>query len=335
MESSSLPLDARRRPAMFVPAGGRRRARLLGEGIPRRDLEHSEANDLLRRLAHGIYSGTGLPGQPEVERTHALLQGLTEATSRVVSFETAGQLWGLIPGGITPPFHISSPAGSARVQRPRLVVGHRITVPERFVTDLAGIRVTTPDWTWLDLSLSSSVGGSVERAVILGDRVVRHPRRRYGETGRQLSRLTELRAAVRVRGRTKGIRHVREALSLIREGADSPQESRLRYFMHLAALPEPLVNPVIRHPSGHPWFEPDLAIPEFRVSIQYEGEAFHSTPNSVRKDVRRSEITEQLGWVEVRITADHMEDQGRRAVHRIQRALSQRGWHPERLTTHS
>lgn len=75
--------------------------------------------------------------------------------------------------------------------------------------------------------------------------------------------------------------------------------------MHLAALPEPLVNRVIHHPSGNPWFEPDLAIPEFRVSIQYEGEEFHSTPNSVRKDVRRSGITEQLGWVEVRITADH------------------------------
>ncbi|MCH8564558.1 hypothetical protein LTH96_02225 [Nesterenkonia sp. LB17] len=61
---------------------------------------------------------------------------------------------------------------------------------------------------------------------------------------------------------------MREALELICEGVDSPQESRLRFFMHLAGLPEPRVNPVIRHPSGHPWFEPDLAIPEFRVSIQ-------------------------------------------------------------------
>ncbi|MCH8570184.1 hypothetical protein LSI54_02215 [Nesterenkonia sp. AY15] len=108
-----------------------------------------------------------------------------------------------------------------------------------------------------------------------------------------------------------------------------------RFIVDLAGLPEPRVNPVIRHPSGHPWFEPDLAIPEFRVSIQYEGEELHSTPVSVRKDVRRSEITEQLGWLEVRITADHMGDQGRRGIQRIQCVLVQQGWRPENPTAHS
>ena len=103
--------------------------------------------------------------------------------------------------------------------------------------------------------------------------------------------------------------------------------------MHLAGLPKPRVNPVIHHPSGYPWFQPDLAVEEFRVSIQYEGEEFHSTPASVRKDVRRSEITEELGWLEVRITRDHMEDKGRRAITRIQHALVQRGWRPRKLPT--
>ncbi|MGJ9405412.1 hypothetical protein ACHABQ_03695 [Nesterenkonia aurantiaca] len=337
----STPQDGRRRPAIFVPPAGRRRARLQAAGMARRDLEHSRANDLLHQLTHGVYCGTGLPNEPEADPVRALLQGLTESTSRVVSFETAARLWGLIPGELRAPLHISSPAGGARVQRPHLVVGHRITVPEQFVLDLGGIRVTSPAWTWLDLVLDGPPGpkgprgGEVERAVILGDQVVRHPRGEYGETGRQLASIAELREAVRARGRTKGIRGVREALGLIREGVDSPQESRLRYFMHLAGLPEPLVNPVIRHPSGYPWFEPDLTITAFRVAIQYEGEEFHSTPHSVRKDVRRSEITEQLGWIEVRITADHMADQGRRAIQRIQRALLHHGWRPERPTTHS
>ncbi|MGJ9374041.1 hypothetical protein [Nesterenkonia sp. CF4.4] len=307
--------------------------------MTRRDLDHSRANDLLRQLTHGVYSGVGLPHEPEVEPVRALLQGLTEATPRVASFETAAQLWSLIPGEIAPSFHISSPAGGPRVQRPELVVGHRITVPERFIVDVDGIRVTTPAWTWLDLALrgppSGAAGGEVERAVIPGDQAVRHPRREYGETGQQLASIAELREAVCVRGRTKGIRHVRQAVELIRVGVDSPQESRLRYFMHLAELPGLVVNPVIRHPSGFPWFEPDLALPEFRVSIQYEREEFHSTPLSVRKDVRRSEITEQLGWVEVRITADHMRDEGRGAILRIHRALVQRGGRPEKLTTHS
>lgn len=306
--------------------------------MTRRDLEHSRANDLLRRLAHGVYSGTGVPEELESDPISALLQGLTEATPRVVSFETAARLWGLVPGEVAPPFHLSSPAGGPRVQRPELVVGHRITVPDQFVVDLHGVRVTSPAWTWLDLSLRAAAGASagraVERAVLLGDQAVRSPRREFGETGGPLASIDELREAVRVRGRTKGIRHVREAVVLVRVGVDSPQESRLRYFMHLAGLPEPLVNPVIRDPTGYPSFEPDLAIPEFRVSIQYEGEDFHSTPLSVRKDVRRSEITEELGWVEVRITADHMSDQGRLAVQRIQRALVQRGWRPESFTTH-
>lgn len=96
-----------------------------------------------------------------------------------------------------------------------------------------------------------------------------------------------------------------------------------------------MVNPVIRPPSGFRWCGHDLAMREFRISIEYEGEEFHSTPLSVRKDVRRSEITEELGWFEVRITADHTQDQGRRAIQRIQRALGRRGWRPERPTTHS
>lgn len=311
--------------------------------MARRDLEHSRANDLLRQLTHGVYSGTGLPHEPEADPVRALLQGLTESTPRSVSFQTAGRIWGLVPGELAPPFHVSSPAGGVRVQRPHLVVGHRISVPDRFIVDLDGIRVTSPAWTWLDLSLavtsSGPAGGSsgdpVERAVMLGDQVVRQPRREFGETGEQLASIAELREVVRARGRTKGIRGVREALGLIRGGVDSRQESRLRYFMHLAGLPEPLVNPVIRHPSGFPCFEPDLAIAAFRLAIQYEGEEFHSTPHSVRKDVRRSEITEQLGWIEVRITADHMAEKGRLAIQRIQQALIQRGWRPQSPTTHS
>lgn len=292
--------------------------------MTRRDLEHSTANDLLRRHAHGIYAGTGLPDEEGLPEALALLQGLTIGTPRVASFDTAATLWGLLHGELHPPFHLSSPAKGCRTERPQLVIGHRIKIPVQFVTELHGVRVTDPAWTWLDLSLL----GSKEGAVVLGDQVIRHPRREYGEPGQRLAAIEDLRAAVRVRGRTRGICHVREALELIREGVDSPQETRLRYYMHLAGLPEPRVNPVIHHASGYPWFQPDLAVEEFQVSIQYEGEEFHSTPASVRKDARRSEIAEELGWLEVRITRDHMEDQGRSAVARIQRALAQRGWRP-------
>jgi len=295
----------------------------------RRDLEHSQANDLLRRHAHGIYAGTGLPTEEELSKGLALLQGLTSGTQRVASFDTAAALWGLLRTELSPPFHLSSPAKGSRAERPQLVIGHRINIPEQFITELHGIRVTNPAWTWLDLSLRSST----ERAVILGDQVIRHPRTEYGEAGQRLAGIEDLSSAVRARGRTKGICQTREALKLIREGSDSPQETRLRYYMHLAGLPKPRVNPVIHHPSGYPWFQPDLAVEEFRVSIQYEGEEFHSTPASVRKDVRRSEITEELGWLEVRITRDHMEDKGRRAITRIQHALVQRGWRPRKLPT--
>ncbi|MBE1514169.1 hypothetical protein [Nesterenkonia halotolerans] len=342
MELLSHPPDRRRRPAVIMPALGRRRARLLEEELTRRDLEHSAANGLVRRVAHGIYTGTelpgigGLPGESEVlgasavPAHHALLQGLTEDSDRVISFDTAAVLWGLLPGEPGLPFHVTSPREGPRVERPGLVLGHRIEVSERFIVTLDGVRLTHPAWTWLDLALHRPL----EQALILGDRAVRRPRREYGEEGAPLATLSELRQAAVARGRTKGIRQVREVLELIRVGSDSPQETRLRYYMHLAGLPEPRVNPVIAHPSGYPWFEPDLAVEEFKVSIQYEGEDFHSSPASVRKDVRRSEITEELGWVEVRITQDHMADQGRLAIARIQRALLQRGWRPPHLPTH-
>lgn len=102
-------------------------------------------------------------------------------------------------------------------------------------------------------------------------------------------------------------------------------ETMLRFYMHQAQLPEPEVNMWILDEKGHRMVQPDLSLPEWGLAIQYDGEDYHSG-EQMRKDVRRTQITETLGWVEVRITKDHMRRGGREAVQLIIRKLRAQGW---------
>lgn len=160
----------------------------------------------------------------------------------------------------------------------------------------------------------------------MADRCRRRGRREFGQEARARSSAAELEAALSRRGRARGIVHARTALGLSRDRVDSPQETRLRFAMAQAGLPEPAVNVWIRDAHGRPVVQPDLSISAYRLAIQYEGWEFHSLPEQMAKDVRRQELTEALGWTEVRITREHMHRGGARAVDKIVRALRRQGW---------
>jgi hypothetical protein len=107
-----------------------------------------------------------------------------------------------------------------------------------------------------------------------------------------------------LRNRHLGVRHggrVAPVLALVRPNAESPMESRMRVAMHLGGLPEPVVqHPVIARGAR---YYLDLAYPEVRLAIEYDG-AEHRGQRRARRDLLREAALTALGWHILRFDAD-------------------------------
>src|SRR6478672_3581325 len=100
---------------------------------------------------------------------------------------------------------------------------------------------------------------TVEQLVVAGDSCVRMPRPELEGRDVPLCSLDDLRRMIDRHKGKRGIRKAREALTLIRVGSDSPQESLLRLAMVRAGLPEPELNVPIIDDRGMPHHETDLS----------------------------------------------------------------------------
>ncbi|WP_244266523.1 endonuclease domain-containing protein [Pseudarthrobacter chlorophenolicus] len=125
---------------------------------------------------------------------------------------------------------------------------------------------------------------------------------------------------------TPGIRKARIALDRARVGSDSAPETRLRLAMEDAGLPEPLLN-VPTQLRAAVVRQPDLSYPEYKVAVEYDGEG-HSEAAQIVRDIAREEDFARTGWMLVRISRRHMENEARAAVAKVRSALRSRGWQP-------
>ncbi|QTF72445.1 hypothetical protein [Arthrobacter woluwensis] len=220
------------------------------------------------------------------------------------------------------PVHLSSPPGTAPARR-RRVVGVGLDLAPDEVRILDGLRITTAARTWLDLARDLSL----EELVIAGDHLIcAHPQgfpapRIPWTTPAALAEMLERHP------RARGIVTARRALELVRVGADSPRETRLRLALAAAGLPEPDLNVMLRGEFGQPVLWPDGAYPARRISLQYDGEP-HASTRQHRRDIDRAAITEALGWTEVRLGASDLHGTPPRAVLRVRQALLRAGWRP-------
>lgn len=117
----------------------------------------------------------------------------------------------------------------------------------------------------------------------------------------------------------------RRAAALIRDGVDSPPETRLRMLIVLAGLPEPAVNFVVRHRGGAWRRRFDLCFPELKLIIEYDGRHHQSDLKQWSSDILRREELEAEGWRIIVVNADALYNHPTGTVHRIAQALSDRG----------
>jgi hypothetical protein len=166
--------------------------------------------------------------------------------------------------------HLTVPTGAAVRNRADRCFHRTPSVPEE-TTRVEGVLVTTPARTWRDLA-----GVLVPSALLaVTDQLLQ------GRSSREA-----LAAQLARRPGGRGAARARTVLPLANPLAGSPMESVLRWLMHAAGLPEPVLQHVVTDASGRFLGRVDFAWPDRRVLVEFDG-AVHRQREVFVNDLRR------------------------------------------------
>lgn len=209
------------------------------------------------------------------------------------------------------PLHVGVRSGERRVEALD-IRAHQVTLTDRLQV-VEGVRVTSPERTWVDLAAMLDLG----QLVAAGDSLIwwRHP----------LTTRDRLDGFVSGCPARHGVGRARIALTLLQSRSDSAPESELRIAILAAGLPEPAVNEPIRDSRGRALARTDLSWPEYRVALEYEGDHHRTEKGQWNEDIRRANELQRAGWIAIRASAPDYRDP-RRVITLLRRVLTDAGW---------
>ncbi|WP_243695292.1 endonuclease domain-containing protein [Agromyces protaetiae] len=190
--------------------------------------------------------------------------------------------------------------------------GHRLAAGGTRVGAWNGLPVVAPEDAWCQLATLCTF----EELVVAGDSLVRrnHP----------ISTLEQLGWAVGRRHGRRGFRLLAAALEAVREGTDSPEETRLRLDLVAAGLPEPEVNVPIFDAFGRLIAIGDLVYESVRVIVEYDGDHHRTDDRQYARDLERIEALTAAGWRVIRFTKRHRGAARGARIDLVRRALAAR-----------
>lgn len=121
----------------------------------------------------------------------------------------------------------------------------------------------------------------------------------------------------------RSCRTIQRAAALVRDGVDSPQETRLRLCLVLAGLPEPRCNVTLGH-DGRVIGRVDLLYDAYAVICEYDGDQ-HRERGQWNNDLDRNDDFAGAGFLTVRVSRDRMRHP-RQVVNRVHSRLVERGY---------
>ena len=261
------------------------------------------------------FSGVRTPALEIDVEQRARALALTFAPGIAFTARTAAALWGLpLPRHVeTSMLDVSSPRPRRAVRRPGVRGVQRS--PLIGVELLRGIPVVSAGEAW------ASLGGTLDLADLtaIADWVIADaPNRPHLATRAQLEGTLDL---VPRRG---GLTVLRRALADAREGSWSRPETLLRLALLRAGIPEPELN-VTLHLDGVD-LPPDLAWPEFRVAVEFDGRWHAESPGQWARDIQRRERMADAGWTVVTVIGADLFGSPSLVIARVIRCLVERGW---------
>ncbi|WP_181905655.1 endonuclease domain-containing protein [Microbacterium bovistercoris] len=289
-----------------------RQAAAAGVGRGRHD-----AADLARPF-HGVRSVEA----PETFRARVRCYLPRLRANQVFAGQTARRLWGL-PG--QPRWHPdelleisvrtgSTPPRTTGVRGRRLVDG-RVTTWR-----IGSVPVIDPiAAVFMDAASLTS-----DEAVILIDALITDAEN-YPDLVHGRPRVTPLDIEMRLRewGTFPGCRKIADALSRAREHVESPKETETRLLLIAAGLPEPVVQHEV-HDGARLIARIDLAYPELKIAIEYEGDGHRTDKEQWRRDIERQRELEDRGWIVIRLTQHDLRVGKASLLARIRRAIAAR-----------
>lgn len=268
----------------------------LGDGVSRHDLQR-----WYQRVFRGVYA----PRNAQLTLSdRALAAWLTTDRAGVIAGAAASALHGARWVDADEPIEVL--VAERRRQSGLIVRMDRDRDDE--VTSLGGIPVTTPARTAYDL------GRHLKRPLALArlDALMRAAPFRREDVDVLAERY----------GAARGIRQLRDLISLVDSGAESPKESWLRLLLIDGGLPAPETQIPVYDDYGVPMAYLDLGYRDIQLAFEYDGDQHRSDRRQYVKDVRRIPMVERRGWEVIRVIN---EDRPAEILLRAREAYRRRG----------
>ena len=267
---------------------GRAQLRALGVGDDAIDWR------VRKRRLHRVHRGVYAVGHLNMTRNgHFMAAVLASGEGAALSHFSAAVLWGMLSSDGK--IHVTAPSDR---KRPGLVV-HRAPLAPEDITERAGIAVTKPARTLIDLA-DIAPRRTLERAL----------------DEAEFLRLDCTGLAPR-RGR-RGAGALSSVLGTHRPGSTRTRSHLEELFMALCDrhnLPRPQVNV---HVEG---YECDFVWPEQRLIVETDGAAAHAGERRRARDLERDAELVAAGWRVIRVTYERLAREPERVAEQIARAL--------------
>jgi Protein of unknown function (DUF559)/AbiEi antitoxin C-terminal domain len=230
---------------------------------------------------------------------------LTLPAGAAIGGPSAAYLWGVDLLAADAPVSVVVPR-ARRMRADRRIALHYTTLTRDDVTVLAGVPLTSPERTAFDVGRH----GSRATALIALDAIL-HQR---------IVKAEAVEAVAQERCRWPGVPLLNEILLLAEPLAESPMESRLRLLLLDAGLPPATAQYAVRDARGHFIGRVDLAWPELKLAVEYEGD-HHRERGQFRRDIARLDALRAAGWTVLRFCADDVLRNPARTVRSVATAL--------------
>jgi very-short-patch-repair endonuclease len=254
------------------------------------------------RLRFDVYADARLERDHELA-CHAAAIRLPPGAA--IAGPSAARLWGVEhPGRIRDPVHVIAHP-SVWLGPRRGIQVHRAAVRPDEIVQIDSVARTTAIRTAWDVAAWCPP----EDAVAIIDRMLALGLVSHDELNRTASR----------RRGERGGRRAATAFALADAGAQSAPESRVRVRLVLAGLPGPKTQHPVRV-AGGVVVHPDLAWPEFKVALEYDGQ-WHDDRRQFHRDRDRLRWLAAAGWLVVPVTHASTD-----VVRAVRDALRTRGW---------
>ncbi len=256
-------------------------------GLTRGEIEHRVRTKQWRRLRRGVFAVAGAPNTYEQRLLGVVLRA---GPAAVASHFSACSLHEY-PDSIGESYDVTVAPGvqrripGVRVHRPANLADHDRTV-------VRGIPVTTYARTLIDCSAWLSLG-QLARALDAG--LVRRQVTLWS-VERSLSAL-----GAAPNRRPSAVRLLLEERGLGALESESRPEIRVLRLIVGAGLPEPVQQHRVRVRGER--FRLDLAYPDLKVAVEYDGWDWHSTRSAFDRDRRRDRLLQLDGWTVLRFTS--------------------------------